>query len=91
MSFLEIGGLFGSVASGYVTDKLVRKVGRKFLCQYLFMNLRVQGCGRKGPCKYTCFYLRMSNFGAEAEAEFSNFFLQFQSENVLRMFLTYML
>ena len=28
MSFLEIGGLFGSIASGYVTDKLVRKVGR---------------------------------------------------------------
>ena len=26
MSFLEIGGLFGSVVSGYVTDKLVRKV-----------------------------------------------------------------
>ena len=28
MSFLEIGGLFGSIASGYVTDKLVQKVGR---------------------------------------------------------------
>ncbi|KAL9978476.1 hypothetical protein ACROYT_G015996 [Oculina patagonica] len=27
ISFLEIGGLFGSVASGYVTDKLVRKYG----------------------------------------------------------------
>ncbi|KAJ7392097.1 hypothetical protein OS493_013464 [Desmophyllum pertusum] len=27
MSFLEIGGLFGSIASGYVTDKLVRKYG----------------------------------------------------------------
>ena len=26
MSFLEIGGLFGSIASGYVTDILVRKV-----------------------------------------------------------------
>ncbi|KAJ7315463.1 hypothetical protein OS493_038573 [Desmophyllum pertusum] len=25
MSFLEIGGLFGSIASGYVTDKLVQK------------------------------------------------------------------
>ena len=28
MTFLEIGGLFGSIASGYVTDKLVQKVGR---------------------------------------------------------------
>jgi len=27
MSFLEIGGLFGSIVSGYVTDKLVRKYG----------------------------------------------------------------
>ncbi|XP_068709152.1 glucose-6-phosphate exchanger SLC37A4-like [Montipora capricornis] len=27
MSFLEIGGLFGSIASGYVTDILVRKYG----------------------------------------------------------------
>lgn len=27
MSFLEIGGLFGSITSGYVTDKLVQKVG----------------------------------------------------------------
>ena len=28
MSFLEIGGLFGSISSGYITDKLVQKVGR---------------------------------------------------------------
>ena len=27
MSFLEIGGLFGSITSGYITDKLVLKVG----------------------------------------------------------------
>ena len=27
MSFLEIGGLFGSITSGYVTDKLIQKVG----------------------------------------------------------------
>ena len=26
ISFLEIGGLFGSIASGYVTDKLMQKV-----------------------------------------------------------------
>ena len=26
MSFLEIGGLCGSLTSGYVTDKLVQKV-----------------------------------------------------------------
>lgn len=28
MSFLEIGGLFGSISSGYITDKLVQKVQR---------------------------------------------------------------
>ena len=28
MSFLEIGGLFGSISSGYITDKLVQKVGQ---------------------------------------------------------------
>ena len=27
MGFLEIGGLFGSITSGYITDKLVLKVG----------------------------------------------------------------
>lgn len=27
MSFLEIGGLFGSISSGYITDKLVQKYG----------------------------------------------------------------
>ena len=26
MSFLEVGGLFGSITSGYVTDKLIQKV-----------------------------------------------------------------
>ena len=26
MSFLEIGGIFGSVVSGHMTDKLVKKV-----------------------------------------------------------------
>ena len=31
MSFLEIGGLFGSISSGYITDKLVRKVGQATL------------------------------------------------------------
>jgi len=31
MSFLEIGGLFGSIVSGYVTDKLVRKVQYSYL------------------------------------------------------------
>ena len=27
MGFLEIGGLFGSITSGYIMDKLVLKVG----------------------------------------------------------------
>ena len=31
ISFLEIGGLFGSIASGYVTDKLVKKVGHQII------------------------------------------------------------
>ena len=35
-----------------------------------------------------CFFIRTSNFGAEAERSY--IFLRFEAENVLKMFLNYM-
>ena len=61
MSFLEIGGLFGSIASGYVTDKLVRKVGRHicilnskyWIWRPSGLMVRVLDSGSNGPGNLT--------------------------------------
>ena len=37
---------------------------------------------------HSVFFIRMSNFGAEAERSY--IFLRFEAENVLKMFLNYM-
>ena len=43
---------------------------------------------RQGSLQYTLFFIRTSNFGAEAERSY--IFLRFEAENVLKMFLNYM-
>ena len=39
-------------------------------------------------CVHSVFFIRTSNFGSEAECSF--FFLRFEADNVLKMFLNYM-